>query len=210
MLSKILVCAASLAVASLANADTLTDTALNVTYTATSTFVPVSGNTYDVNLTINPTGFSQGSGYLTAVAMQFETGSDIASSVTLLSAPGGTDAWSLEDVGGLNSKGCDFKGGNSGDVCFQNLSANTAVPGGPYSFTFAVTMPGNDALTAASDIKAAYNMARDNSGTNLGLTSQSITIHHAEAPEPATVALLGAGLIGIGFLRRRIGRNRAA
>jgi len=50
------------------------------------------------------------------------------------------------------------------------------VPGGPYNFELAVTMPGSDALTAASDIKAAYNTLQNNDGKNLGLTSMGITI----------------------------------
>ena len=211
MLSKTFLCAAALAVASLANAATITDTTLNVTYTATSSFVPVSGNTYDVFLKIDATGFSQGSGYLDAVAMQFKTGSDVAT-VTLVDAPGGTSGWSLPDPGGLNKKGCDSAGSTSGDVCFQNNGANPAVPAtGIYNFEFAVTLPSGDALTAASDIKAVYNTAADNSGTNLGITSQSITIDkHADAPEPGTVGLLGAGLVGISFMLKRSRRNRVA
>jgi hypothetical protein len=210
MFSKTLISVAALTVASLANADTITDTSLNVTYTATSSFVPVSGNTYDVYLSIDATGFSQGLGYLDAVAMQFKTGSDIAS-VTLVDAPGGTSGWSLPDPGGLNKNGCDSVGVSAGDVCFQNNGANPAVPAtGVYNFEFAVTLPGTDALTAASDIKAAYNAAADNSGKNLGLTSQSITIgQHADAPEPGTVGLLGAGLVGVSLMLKRKRRNLA-
>ena len=210
MLSKALLCAAALAVASLANADTITDTTLNVTYTATSSFVPVSGNTYDVFLKIDATGFSQGSGFLDAVAMQFKTDSDIAT-VTLVDAPGGTSGWSLPDPGGLNKNGCDSVGVSSGDVCFQNNGANPAVPAaGIYNFEFAVTLPSGDALTASSDIKAAYNTLADNSGKNLGLTSESITIdRHAAVPEPGTVGLLGAGLIGVSLMLKRSRRNLA-
>jgi hypothetical protein len=210
MLSKTLVGAAALAVASLANATTITDTTLNVTYTATSSFVPVSGNTYDVFLKIDATGFSQGSGFLDAVAMQFKTGSDIAT-VTLVDAPGGTSGWFLPDPGGLNKNGCDSVGVSSGDVCFQNNGANPAVPAaGIYNFEFAVTLPGGDALTAASDIKAGYNTLADNSGKNLGLTSASITIdRHAPVPEPGTVGLLGAGLIGVSLMLKRSRRNLA-
>src|SRR6185437_4639124 len=81
--------------ASSAKADPVTDTSLNVTYTATSTFVPGPGNVYDVFLTVDATGFSAGTGSLNAISLQFKTGSDIASSVTLLAAPGGTSAWSF-------------------------------------------------------------------------------------------------------------------
>jgi hypothetical protein len=196
-----------------AKADTITDTTLNVKYTATSTFIPVSGNTYDVFLTIDPTNFSAGTGFLTAFSLQFKTGSDVSSAVSLVSAPGGISDWSLEEPGGLNSGGCNFNGASSGAVCFQNLgSAGTSVPGGPYNFELAVTMPGTDALTAASDIKAAFNTLQNNDGKNLGLTSMAITIQTSgdqksvsTVPEPSTLMFLGTGALGLaGVIKRRL------
>jgi hypothetical protein len=177
-------------------ADTVTDTTLDVDYTATSTFVAGPGNVYDVFLNVDPSAFNAGSGFLTAIAMQFKTGSDVSTAVTLLAAPGGVSDWATEDVGGLNAKGCDGAGGSSGDVCFQNLSATTTVPGGPYNFEFAVTMPGTDVLTASSDIKADYNKTLANKQQdNLGLTSMGITIQTSTVPEPSPRwYCLGAGL----------------
>ncbi len=112
------------------------------------------GNVYDVFLNVDPTAFSAGSGFLTAVDMQFKTGSDISTSVTLLAAPGGVGDWASEDVGGVDAKGCNGTGGSGGYVCFQDVSATTTVPSvGSYNFEFAVTMPGTDVLTASSDIR---------------------------------------------------------
>lgn len=195
----------TLALTPFARADTIVDTSLDVSYTATSTFMPVTDNTYDVFLNIDPTSFNAGTGFLTAVTMQFKTGSDVSTSVTLVAAPGGSSAWSAEMPGGSNSGGCDGNGAASGAVCFQDISATTVVPGGPYNFEFAVTMPGADALTASSDIKAVYNTAMDNSGRNLGITSMGITIQPSTTtvPEPGTVGLLGIGLVGLGIASKR-------
>jgi len=200
-------------------ADTITDTSLGVSYTTQSTFAPVTDNTYDVFLQVDSTGFSAGTGFLTALSLAYKTGSDIATSVVLVNAPGGVGDWSLEIPGGLDAGGCNGNGANSGDVCFQYTSSNTTntvVPGGPYDFEFAVTLPNSDALTAASDIKAAFNTAVDNSGQNLGLTSMGITIQpcggttgvtcigsNPTVPEPTSMALLGGGLLALfGIFRR--------
>lgn len=192
-----------------ARADTVTDVGTNVSYTLTSSFVPEPGtNTFDVTLVVDASSFMGNggatSGFLQAVAPQFTD----ATLVTLDSAPGGVADWSGVGIpGGTNSSGCDSKGAPSGHVCFANFSINSAgaVPG-TLTFVFDVTLPGSEALSSSSDIKAVYNADSFNGGDFLGQTSMGITIQpggSTSVPEPGVSSLLSVGLIGLLALASR-------
>ncbi len=188
------------------------DTSVNVTYELTSTFTPVTGNTYDVFLALDATHFSQAPGFLIAVALQFQNNA----TVSLISAPGGTADWSFV-AGGTNSGGCD---GNGNFECFKYVGSDnaSAVPAASlYDFEFAVTLPGTTALIAANDIKAVYKTNRDGSGQLLGQTSQTASIDSctgngcgqinplgSNTPEPGTMMMMlsGMGLLGVGAFRK--------
>jgi hypothetical protein len=210
---SLLTVAGALSFAQFANASTI-DTTNHVTYELSSTFTPVSDNTYNVFLAIDTSAFSQGPGFLTALALQFNN----PTSVTLLNAPGGVGDWSVDQPGGLNANGCNGSG-NFDCFAFTGSDNATAVPSASlFVFRFAVTLPTGTALSASNDIKAEYNAAKDGSGHNLGITSQAATIDSCigggcgtinplgtnPTPEPGTIVMMisGLGLLGIGTFRK--------
>src|SRR6516162_12282 len=81
-----------------ARATPIIDITNNVSYELSSTFTPVSDNTYDVFLDIDASAFSHGSGVLSSVALQFEKPTFIKRE----EAPGDINDWSFT-AGGINS-----------------------------------------------------------------------------------------------------------
>ena len=145
---------------------------------------------------------------INAFALSNPTGPD-AISGTILAPPSGFTF----KTGGLNAAGCDSAGNF---YCFDN----TAIPptpstllSGPITLVFSVTL-------AAGGSWSGYNpdFKIDWVGTqnNYDLVSQAIGISPGGCPgcvinpvdvdpipEPATLAILGMGLIGLGAVRQR-------
>jgi len=144
--------------------------------------------------------------YVAQVAFKATSSSDDVVSATLVSttAPG---AWGQPTVGGLNNGGCTV--GEQGFVCSTD-GTSALTDGSEYSWLFDVVV--TDAAQWLLDLGAASIKA--NFGPDSGLlTSEPITLQPGDgtgpptgtAPEPATLALVGLGVLAVGASRRRRG-----
>jgi hypothetical protein len=186
----------------------------DISYTGT---MPALGNTWDLEMTV--TSSANGGGIYTITAIddysfvaKYANGTDYVddTSATLGSAfwasadeeiYTGSVLYNLVDPGnGINAYGSVDRWGLSFTV-----DTGTSAPSA-WTFVFGegTTITG----TTEGPITAMYTLA-DNAG--LGFADGSLTITDestASAPEPASIALLGAGLLGLAtVLKRRAARS---
>jgi hypothetical protein len=165
-------------------------------------------STYDVSLTIDPSGYNGGGLYINSVAIKIAS-SEAATGNSVVSAPGAAGSWTLQ-LGGLNSGGCDGHG--SGFICAKDgmtapVPVNPAyVAGTKYTWEFHyATSASLFTGTLASSVKVDYVDAK---GKKVGaLVSEGITLQTTPVPDGGmTVMFLCSAVVGLEALRRRLPR----
>lgn len=164
-------------------------------------YTPVSSDgttdVYNVYFAVDTLAYTGPGLYIGAVAPKV---SPIVTSAVLLSAPSGS-VWDSPG-GGLYANGCtSYTGG--GFFCTAAIGNGAPISNHLNEWIWQVSIPSYTLFTGenAARIKVMFtNDCEEKVGV---LVSHSITLD-SQVPEPTTMGFLGAGLIGLYFIRRRL------
>jgi hypothetical protein len=124
----------------------------------------------------------------------------------------GTDYW-IEFVGSTDTANCDLLSTNNcaGTSASKPKLGMTTALGGAAGTIGTLGLSSSGGMYPADTISTWANSALhcDNncSATPNLATDYIITVDASQVPEPASMAILGAGLVGLGFNRRRARKN---
>jgi len=153
------------------------------------------GDNHTVTYTVDTSGYTGAGTGLYGISFKITDQETNILGTSIISQPAGFSDPLI--LGGLAAGGCS--GGGGGFICSQS-SAGLAVPNGtPYEFKYGVTLASGTLFGDPNQwsLKALYAV-----GSNLPQDSRGLTSAQGSVPEPATMLLLGFGLVALGGLNR--------
>lgn len=142
--------------------------------------------------------------WISGVSVKVFSGGGDITAVNLFSTTALGGAWNPAAEGKVNPT-CASSPANGG-VCADTLSQLTLADGSTYEWIFDITTVEGTGFTAMPSIQVQYLGINPNNNMvqNQGITSEEITLNGEtmEMSEPATLAIVGLGLVGIGLTRR--------